>query len=95
MKTLLLGGALVMLSGCADMTLTKTAPDGTVVKFHAVTCFSNSAIKGLAVDSATKTTTNALRVTSTASEPNSESITATADAIGNLIGTAVKAAATK
>ena len=55
--------------------------------------FSNSAIKGLQVGASTKTTTNEFRVTGTTTEPNPESITATGAALGELIGTAAKAAA--
>lgn len=88
-----LGCALI--TGCASIHLVKTASDGSKVEFNTTSLFSNSAIKGLTVDGSTKTTTNALRITSGGTEPNPESITASGDAIGTIIGNAVKAAATK
>lgn len=92
-RLLLLATSLTLASGCASVTYTKTAPDGTQTAFSAHSLFSNSALKGLSVDSSTKTTTNALRLASTGTEPNSESITATGTALGELIGAAAATAA--
>ena len=93
MKALLL--IPLLLTGCASIHYSKTvAPDGTVkVNADASSLFSNSAIKGLQVDYSTKTTTNGFKVSGTTTEPNPESITATGAALGELIGTAAKAAA--
>lgn len=55
--------------------------------------WSNAMVKGLVVDGTTKTTSSGLRISSTSIEPNVESITATSDALGNLIGVAAAAAA--
>jgi hypothetical protein len=85
--------SLPFVAGCASVKYSKTALDGSKVNFSNVSLFSNSALKGLSVESQTKTTTNGLRITSTMTEPNPESITATGSALGELIGTAAKAAA--
>lgn len=85
--------AVLLATGCASMTYTTTRPDGTKTEFSGRTVFSNSTFKGLTVDGTTKTTTNGLRVTAGTTEPNPESITATGEALGNLIGTAAATAA--
>lgn len=79
----------LLVSACASVRYTK---DGQKIMFTVTTWFSNSALKGLTVDGTTKTTTNGLRITSTSSEPNPESITATGTALGEMIGTAAKTA---
>lgn len=90
MKKLALLISLTALTGCHSINYTK---DGTKVSFQAHSLFSNSIVKGLTVDGTTKTTSQGLRITSTATEPNSESITASGAALGELIGTAAKSAA--
>lgn len=82
----------LLLTGCASVHYSKTALDGSKVEFKVSSLFSNSALKGLSVENVTKTTTNGLRIASTSSEPNPESITATGTALGEMIGTAAKAA---
>lgn len=79
--------------GCASVTYKKTMPDGTVVEAKVSSLFSNSAVKGMTVDGTTKTTSQGFRITGSTTEPNPESITATANALGNLIGTAIQAGA--
>jgi uncharacterized protein YceK len=94
MKSLIALTVVVLVaSGCASVKLTKTATDGSKVDFKSSSLFSNSALKGLTVDGVTKTTTSALKITSTTTEPNPESITATGAALGELVGTAAAAAA--
>lgn len=96
MKAILLSTATLLLtSGCASVQYSQTKPDGTRVEFSTRALFSNSALRGLTVDGVTKTTSQGLRITSNATEPNAESITATGATLGELIGTAAKAAATK
>lgn len=84
----------LLLCGCASIHYSKSiAPDGTMkVSADASSLFSNSAIKGLQVDYATKTTTNGFKVSGTSTEPNPESITASGTALGELIGAAAKTA---
>lgn len=86
---LLLGFVALTAVGCNNLSYTK---DGTRVSLSYNSLFSNSALKGLTVDGTTKTTTNGLRITSSTTEPNAESITASGSALGELIGTAAKAA---
>lgn len=92
MKALLLLLPL-LLTGCASVYVSKTMTDGSKVEFRTRSLFSNSALKGLKVDGVTKTTTNLLSITSTSTEPNPESITATGTALGELIGAAAATAA--
>lgn len=80
---------LPLLNGCQSTTVSRTSTDGSKVTFSSLSLFSNTAVKGLNVDGTTKTTTNLLRITGGATEPNVESITATSDALGNIIGTAI------
>lgn len=95
-STLLLIALLTLLPlGCTNLSVERVNADGTRVKAHATSLFSNTTLKGLTVDGATKTTTNLLRVSTSQTEPNAESITATGTALGELIGTAAKAAAGK
>lgn len=81
--------------GCASIKYEKTLADGTHVKASAHSLFSNSALRNMAVDYSTKTTTNGFKVTGSTTEPNPESITATGTALGEMIGKAAQAAATK
>lgn len=55
--------------------------------------WSNTVLKGLTVDGTTKTTSAGLKIQGATIEPNVESITATSEALGNLIGTAAAATA--
>lgn len=92
MKKLLL--LLVLTAGCVPFHYNRTALDGTATKVDASFPFwSNTALKGLKIDNVTKTTSTGFGVSTATVEPNVESITATSDALGNLIGTAAKAAA--
>lgn len=79
--------------GCASVTYKKTMPDGTVVEAKVSSLFSNSAVKGMTVDGTTKTTSQGFRIVGSTTEPNPDSITASGTALGQLIGTAAKAAA--
>lgn len=84
----------VLVSGCNSLKYETTKPDGTYVKASlTVPFFYNAAVKGLAIDSITKTTTNGFRVTNFQTEGNPEMITATGTALGDLIGAAAAAAA--
>lgn len=83
----------LLLGGCANIQVTQVAPDGSRVQFHASSLFSTSVLKGLAVGNATKTTSSLLKVATTSTDPNAESITASGSALGELIGTAAKTAA--
>jgi hypothetical protein len=82
-----------LATGCAVLRYEKTAADGTHTKARAFSLFSNSALKNLAVGKVTKTTTNEFTVTGTTTEPNPEAITASAEAIGTIVGVAAKSAA--
>lgn len=85
---------LVICSGCNSLQYETTKPDGTHVKASiTVPFFYNAAVKGLAIDSTTKTTTNGFRVTNFQTEGNPEMITASSTALGDLIGAAGAAAA--
>lgn len=93
MKHASLAIALLVLAaatGCTNLNVTRTNPDGTSTSFHVTSLLSTSAIKGLKVDGTTKTTSNLLAITQGATDPNSESITASGAALGELIGTAAK-----
>lgn len=92
-KILPILAASLVLAGCSNMTVTQTKPDGSQIRFHAFTAFSNSTLKGLQVDGTTKTTSKLLGVTSGATEPNAESITATGGALGEFTGSAAAAMA--
>lgn len=83
---------LLAASACTRLHVVRTAQDGSRVEFTGTSLFSNTVLKGVGVDSTTKTTTNLLKLTSSTTEPNAESITASGDALGNMIGTAVKTA---
>lgn len=87
----LLTAVLAASAGCQSVHYAKTSPDGTMTKFDAQSMFSNTLTKGLTVEGTTKTTSQGLRITSNATEPNNESITASGAALGELIGTAAKA----
>lgn len=94
MKKLILPVVAVLLCGCSSVGYTNTKPDGTKTDFNAsVPFWSNSTLKGLTVDGTTKTTSAGLKIQSSTIEPNVESITATADALGSLIGAAAAATA--
>lgn len=88
----LLAISLLALNGCTSVNLTKTATDGSKIQFRAASLFSNTVLKGLGVEATTKTTTNLLKISSSSTEPNAESITASGAALGELIGTAAKTA---
>lgn len=89
MKYLTLALFTVLLIGCVPFKYERTAPDGTHTTVAASFPFwSNSALRGVNIDSSTKTTTNGFRMTSANVDPNVESITATGAALGELIGTA-------
>lgn len=92
-NTILVSVCAVLFAGCHSVGYTQKKADGTSIEFKARSLFSNSIVKGLTVDGTTKTTSQGLRITSTTTEPNPESITATGSALGELIGTAAKAAA--
>ena len=79
--------ALLATSACTSINYSKGD-----TKFQAHSLFSNSIVKGLTVEGTTKTTSQGLRITSSATEPNVESITASGAALGELIGTAAKSA---
>lgn len=85
---LLLALVAIIAPGCTHMQLVESKPDGTRVNFGATSFLSNSTFKGLTVGGVTKTTSQSLRVTSGSTEPNPEAITASADGLGTLIGTA-------
>lgn len=85
--------AVAALTGCTSLRVDETKVDGSKVSFNATSLFSNSTLKGLKVAGTTKTTSALLGVTAGATEPNVESITASGEALGNLIGTAAAAAA--
>lgn len=91
-KILSLCVASLIVTGCNNLSYTK---DGSRVTMHYNSLFSNSALKGLTVDGTTKTTTNGLRITSSTTEPNPESITASGDALGTVLGKALKEAIAK
>lgn len=82
-----------VLSGCTNLKVTRIASDGSRIDFKATSLFSNTILKGLGVDSTTKTTSNLLKLSTSTTEPNAESITASGSALGELIGTAAKTAA--
>lgn len=93
MKTLALL-SLLALAGCTHITVSRTESSGsTNVVFHATSLLSNSTLKGLGVASSTKTTSALLKLTAGATEPNPEAITASAEGLGTLIGTAAATAA--
>lgn len=83
---------LLASAGCTNIQITKTALDGSKVQFNATSLFSNTTLKGLGVESSTKTTSNLLKLSTGQTEPNAESITASGAALGELIGTAAKTA---
>jgi hypothetical protein len=92
MKTLLaIISCIPLLSGCTHLKVTKVSQDGSSISFRSISLFSNTVLRGLGVDSTTKTTSNLLKLSISATEPNPESITATGSALGELIGTAAKA----
>lgn len=96
MKKLLLISTLALAalaSGCAVISYDNTKVDGSRVHYSGSSLFSNTAFKGLVVDGTTKTTTNGLRITAGATEPNADSITASGEALGNMVGAAAKTAA--
>ena len=76
---------LLSLTGCASITYTKTNPDGTRVTAGAMSLFSNTAIKGFNSDSKTEKTATGLKFSSSDTAPDNE-------AIGQIIGAALKAA---
>lgn len=87
-QLLLLSTILLAVSACTRLNVTKS-PDGSI-SFTGTSLFSNTVLKGVGVDSTTKTTTNLLKLSSSTTEPNAESITASGDALGSLIGNAAK-----
>lgn len=93
MKRLFWTIGILALCGCASISVTKVAPDGTKTTMTAKTLFSNTAVKGLTLDGTTKTTTNLLKVAGSTTEPNPEAITASASALGELVGAAAATAA--
>lgn len=93
MKTILPILSAFLLCSCTSINVEKRFTDGTIVKSSAKSLFSNTTLKGLIVDGTTKTATNLLKVSTSQTEPNAESITASTTGLGELIGTAAKAAA--
>lgn len=91
MKKILL--LCLILTGCTSIRVDQTKLDGSKVSFRASSLFSNSTLRGLKVEGVTKTSSALLGVTASATEPNVESITATGEALGNLIGAAAATAA--
>lgn len=86
---------LLLCTSCASITVTKITADGTRTEFRGISLFSNSVLKTIQVDGTTKTTSSLLKASGASTEPNPESITATAEALGTLIGKAAREAATK
>lgn len=93
MKWLLAAINVLCLCGCARLSVVKTYPNGTSTTFHGIAFFSNTAFRGLYLDEQGKYGTNTLAVTQATNTPNPEAITASAEALGNLIGVAAAAAA--
>lgn len=83
----------LILSGCASVKYSKTQLDGAKVEFKSNSLFSKTALQGLQVEAVTKTTTNGLRLTTSSTETQPEAITATGEALGQLIGAAAATAA--
>lgn len=94
MKYLPIAIACLLLAGCAHITVTKSVSiTGTNVTFHGTSFLANSTLKSLGVDAATKTTSSLLKASGVTNEPNPEAITASAEALGNIIGAAAATAA--
>lgn len=87
MKTILPILSAFLLCSCTSIKVDKQLADGTHISASATSLFSNTTLKGLQVDGSTKTATNLLKVSTSQTEPNSESIIATGSSIGELIGT--------
>ncbi len=79
--------------GCASVHYDKTEITGEHTTFRATSFLSNSALKGASVDRVTKTTSEGMKLSGSTTEPNPDAIVASGDAMGQMIGTAVKAAA--
>lgn len=75
--------ALALLSGCAQISYTAVKPDGTRVTASAASLFSHNAIKGFNTDSSTEKTSTGLKFSHSETNPELE-------ALGALIGAAVK-----
>lgn len=95
-KTLTISSLFIaFFCGCGTVKYHKeiTKTDGTkeIVDFKGNSGWSRSTFNGLTIDGVTKTTTNGLKMTGVATQPDAESITATGGAAGTLIGNAVKA----
>lgn len=99
-KTLVLSSAIgfccavLVLAGCAHITVSKTvSATGTNVTFHGTSLLANSTLKSISVDATAKTTTSLLKASGATTEPNAEAITASAEGLGTIIGTAAATAA--
>lgn len=94
MKKLLACLPVMLLSACAMGHYSRLNADGSRTEYRFSTLFSNSTAKGIMVDgNGTNQASPGLHMVGIASDPNAQSITATAGALGSLIGTAAAAAA--
>lgn len=95
MKTLITAAALLLCSGCANISQTRTERQGTnttTVTFRAVTLFGNTALTKLDVDHKTDKTYGGLKIGTVENESNAEAIKAAGEAFGNAAAAAMKSA---
>jgi len=83
----------LLLPSCTSIHVTKTFPDGSKVDAFAGSLFATTAIKSLSIDSTRKSSSGLINASGFATDPDQEAITASANAIGQLIGAAARAAA--
>ena len=74
-----------LLTGCTSISHSRTNPDGSKVSASARSLFSTTAIKGFNADSTTEKTSTGLKF-------QSADTAAQGEAIGTIIGTALKTA---
>ena len=85
MKNITLSVVLLTLVGCSSISYNRTMPDGSKASASARSLFSTTAIKGFNADSNTEKTSTGLKFQST-------DTTAQGEALGTIIGTALKTA---
>jgi hypothetical protein len=74
MKKLAIIGFIALFSACTTQRYSRTESNGTRVNYTVTTWFNNSWVKGLNIDSETKTTKTGVKIASSENEVNSEAI---------------------
>lgn len=82
----------LLSSGCTQMSMERTAPDGTRVVFSSANLFQNSTMNKLSVDHTTSQTYSGLKIGALENDTNADAMRALGEILGNAAAAAAKKA---